>query len=94
MQCPCQQDFFVFRITPSKEKPVPKDHTFKRFLLNRHTHLNKLQLSAAGLFKFVYSFVTTRHGTVENCSNMIFSALRSFLMVLLSESINGPVSNV
>ena len=68
---------------------------FSRLMvLKRHTHLNKLQLSAAGLFKFVYSFVTTRHGTVENCSNMIFSALRSFLMVLLSEGINGPVSNV
>ena len=25
---------------------------------------------------------------------MIFSALRSFLVVLLSESVNGPVSNV
>ena len=63
-------------------------------VLKRHTHLNKLQLSAEGFFKYVYSFVTTRHETVENCSNMIFSALWSFFMVLLSENINGPASNV
>ena len=44
-----------------------------------HTHLN-LQLSAAGLFKYLCPFVTTQHERV-------------FLVVVLSESISRPVSN-
>ena len=51
----------------------------------RHKHFNK----PANLCPFIY----TRHEKVKNCSNMIFSALRIFLVVLLSESINGTVSN-
>ena len=31
---------------------------------------------------------------VKNCSDVIFRALWVFLMVLLGESISGPVSNV
>ena len=30
---------------------------------------------------------------IKKCSDMIFSALRIVLVVLLSESINGPLSN-
>ena len=30
---------------------------------------------------------------IKKCSDMIFSALRIVLLVLLSESINGPLSN-
>ena len=42
-----------------------------------HTSTN-LQLSAADLLKCVCPFVTNRHGSVKNCSNMIFSALWTF----------------
>ena len=31
MQFPCQQNFFVFRITSKMKKPVPKDPILKRF---------------------------------------------------------------
>ena len=33
VRCLFQLNFFVFRITSAKEKPVPKDHVFKRFWL-------------------------------------------------------------
>ena len=33
MQYQSQQNFFVFRITPQKEKPVPKGHIFKGTLM-------------------------------------------------------------
>ena len=39
-------------------------------------------------------YATTQYEVVKNCNDMIFSALRIFLVVFLRESINGPVSNV
>ena len=76
MQFPCQQNFFVFTITPLKEKSAPKDHVFKRF------------------WTYVCPFVTTWHERIKNSSDMIFSTMQIFLVVLLSESINEPLSNV
>ena len=43
---------------------------------------------------YVRPYVTTQYEAVKNCNDMIFSALRIFLVVFLRESINGPVSNV
>ena len=45
-------------------------------------------------FEQVCPFVTIRHERVRNCSNMIFNALRIFLMVLWSESRSGSVPNI
>ena len=59
----------------------------------RHTHLNK-PTTFSFRFKYAFPFVTTCHERVKNCSNMIFSALRIFSVVLLSESIKRLVSNV
>ena len=50
-------------------------------------------LPTAGLFKYLWPFVTTRHERVKYCSNMIFSALGIFLVVVLSKSLNRPVSS-
>ena len=69
MQCPFQQDFFVFRA-------FPKYHFLRRF------------------WPYVCPFITTWHKVIKNCNDMIFSALRIVLVVLLSESINGPLSNL
>ena len=55
-----------------KEKPVQKNHIFKRFWL-----------------LFWYIFLLLRFERAKNCSNMIFSALRIFLMVLWRESRNS-----
>ena len=49
-----------------------------------HTQTN-LQISAAGLFKYVCPFVTTGLERVKNCSHMIFSPLQIFFMILWSE---------
>ena len=45
-------------------------------------------------FKYICPFITTRRERVKNCSNMILNALRILLMILWSESRNGPVSNI
>ena len=58
-----------------------------------HTHLSKPGTFSCR-FKYICPFITTRHERVKTCSNMIFNALRILLMVLWSESRNGPVSNI
>ena len=58
-----------------------------------HTWTN-LQLSAAGLFKYYAFLLTPGMKTLKNCRNMIFSALRTFLVFHLSENINGTTAKV
>ena len=113
MQCPYQQNFFVFRIRLKKKSQLQKimflrdfDFYFGMYLCSFLTHFyaswsqnvihtyTNLKLSAAGLFQYAFPFVSTWHDRVKNSSNMIFSALRTFLMVIWSESRRRPVPNV
>ena len=53
--------------------------------LKKKSQFQKIQeifLSATSLFKYVCSFVTTRHEKVKNCSHIIFSVLRIFGLVV------------
>ena len=78
------------------DRRVPVDFfTFTKEILKENITFNPVPKDH--IFKrfwhYVYPFVTTWHERIKNCSDMIFSALRIALLVLLSESTNGPLSN-